>query len=282
MLSLTRPVVFRATTASIFTTAAVLSKEGLARTATVFRTHTLTQSTSRLSTVTHSTIRPNPSSSILSPLHRRIPLKVSVPLVALVAGTVLYGTIDSFKHRTLALQRVLLAAEAVVVTGYDYKLTLSYGSRDLKAGDPEDEQERRRRKNRLHKRSAERVMTMMKRNGGIFIKLGQHLASLKYLLPEEWTKTMEPLQDRCLPSSMESIQGLFLSDLGQPLSEVFSSFDLTPIGVASLAQVHRATLRDGREVAVKIQHPNLSEFSEIDMKTIAALAKFIAYTFPEF
>ncbi|KAG0196368.1 hypothetical protein BGX28_010229 [Mortierella sp. GBA30] len=93
---------------------------------------------------------------------------------------------------------------------------------------------------------------------------------------------MEPLQDRCAPSSITSVQGLFLSDLGLPLSDVFSSFDLQPIGVASLAQVHRATLKDGREVAVKIQHPGLSEFSEIDMRTISALTKFIAYAFPEF
>ncbi|KAG0368426.1 ABC1 family-domain-containing protein [Gamsiella multidivaricata] len=189
---------------------------------------------------------------------------------------------DSFKHRALAFRRVLLAAEAVVVTGYDYKLSLGHGNRDLKADDPEDELERRRRKSRLHKRSAERVMAMMRENGGIYIKLGQHLASLKYLLPEEWTRTMEPLQDRCAPSSIESIQALFLFDLGQPLSEVFSSFDLNPIGVASLAQVHRAVLKDGREVAVKIQHPALNEFSEIDMKTIEALARFIAYAFPEF
>ncbi|ORZ26390.1 ABC1 family-domain-containing protein [Lobosporangium transversale] len=203
--------------------------------------------------------------------------------MALTAGTALYSTSDSFKHHTLAFRRMMLAAEAVVVTGYDYKFSLGYGNRDLKPGDPEDEKERRVRKSRLHKRSAERVMRMMRENGGIYIKLGQHLASLKYLLPEEWTRTMEPLQDRCIPSSIESIQGLFLSDLGKPLSEIFSSFDLNPIGVASLAQVHRATLRsNGQEVAVKIQHPALSEFSAIDMRTIAALTEFIAYAFPEF
>ncbi|KAF8927706.1 hypothetical protein BGZ58_010211 [Dissophora ornata] len=193
-----------------------------------------------------------------------------------------YGTFDSFNYSVFAARRVLLAAEAVVVTGYDYKFSLGYGNRDLKPDDPDDEKERRGRRSRLHKRSAERVMKMMRENGGIYIKLGQHLASLKYLLPEEWTKTMEPLQDKCTPSPIESIQGLFHSDLDQPLSEVFSSFDLTPIGVASLAQVHRATLKDGREVAVKIQHPALNEFSEVDMKTIAALTKFIAYAFPEF
>ncbi|KAF8975684.1 hypothetical protein BGZ46_008924 [Entomortierella lignicola] len=213
---------------------------------------------------------------------RRIPLKVSIPLVTLVAGAALYSTSDSFKYQVLATRRVLLAAEAVIVTGYDYKFSLSYGNRDLKPGDPEDEKERKRRKSKLHKRCAVRVMNMMRENGGIYIKLGQHLASLKYLLPDEWTRTMEPLQDRCAPSSMESIQSLFLSDMGKPLSEVFSSFELTPIGVASLAQVHRATLKNGQEVAVKIQHPALNRFSEIDMKTISGLASFIAYAFPEF
>ncbi|KAF9201377.1 hypothetical protein BGZ49_008375 [Haplosporangium sp. Z 27] len=213
---------------------------------------------------------------------RRIPLKVSIPFVTLVAGAALYSTSDPFKYQVLATRRVLLAAEAVIVTGYDYKFSLSYGNRDLKPGDPEDEKERKRRKSKLHKRCAVRVMNMMRENGGIYIKLGQHLASLKYLLPDEWTRTMEPLQDRCAPSSMESIQSLFLSDMGKPLSEVFSSFELTPIGVASLAQVHRATLKNGQEVAVKIQHPALSRFSEIDMKTISGLASFIAYAFPEF
>ncbi|KAK3845108.1 MAG: ABC1 family-domain-containing protein [Linnemannia gamsii] len=214
---------------------------------------------------------------------RRFPLKLTIPIATLVAGTALYNYSDLFRHEALAMRRVLLAAEAVVVTGCDYKYSLGYGNRDLNRDDPEDEKERKARKSRLHKRSAERVMRMMRENGGIYIKLGQHLASLKYLLPSEWTRTMEPLQDRCSPSPIESIQALFLSDLGQPLSEIFSSFDLTPIGVASLAQVHKATLKEtGEQVAVKIQHPALNEFSEIDMATISQLASFIAYMFPDF
>ncbi|KAF8929605.1 hypothetical protein BGZ58_008827 [Dissophora ornata] len=176
----------------------------------------------------------------------------------------------------------MVAGEAVVVVGVDYKYTLDFGNRDLKEGDPEDEQERTRRMSALHKRSAERLREMLRKNGGIYIKLGQHLASLKYLLPDEWTTAMEPLQDRCAPSSIESIQALFLSDIGKPISDFFSSFDLEPIGVASLAQVHRARLLDGQEVAVKIQHPALEEFSSIDIKTVAVLTSFVAYVFPEF
>lgn len=73
-----------------------------------------------------------------------------------------------------------------------------------------------------------------------------------------------------------------MSDIGRPISSIFSSFDLEPIGVASLAQVHKATLLDGREVAVKIQHPALQEFSTVDIRTVAALTQVVAYVFPEF
>ncbi|KAG0202206.1 hypothetical protein BGX28_005198 [Mortierella sp. GBA30] len=215
-------------------------------------------------------------------LPRRIPLKVAIPVAALATGTFLYNVSDSFRHSTLALKRCMVAGEAVVAVGIDYKYSLDFANRDLREGDPEDERERLRRKSALHKRSAERLREMLRKNGGIYIKLGQHLASLKYLLPDEWTTAMEPLQDRCMPSSIESIQALFLADLGQPISAYFSSFDLEPIGVASLAQVHKAKLLDGREVAVKIQHPALNEFSTVDIKTVAALTSFVAYVFPEF
>ncbi|KAF9948618.1 hypothetical protein BGZ72_009495 [Mortierella alpina] len=215
-------------------------------------------------------------------LPRRVPLKVAVPIVALATGTFLYNVSDSFRHSTLAMKRCMIAGEAVVAVGIDYKYSLDFANRDLQEGNPEDDLERLRRKSALHKRSAERLREMLRKNGGIYIKLGQHLASLKYLLPDEWTTAMEPLQDRCTPSSIESIQALFLADLGKPISSYFSSFDLEPIGVASLAQVHRATLSDGREVAVKIQHPALEEFSTVDIKTVAALTSFVAYVFPEF
>ncbi|GJJ72673.1 aarF domain-containing kinase [Entomortierella parvispora] len=238
------------------------------------------QSTSSSSKPSLASSYANWSPSIALP--RRIPLKVAVPVLSLATGVFLYNVSDSFRHTTLALQRVMLAAEAVVVVGVDYKYTLDWANRDLKEGDLIDDQVRLERKSQLHKRSADRMREMLRKNGGIYIKLGQHLASLKYLLPDEWTTAMEPLQDRCTPSTIESIQALFLSDIGQPVSAFFSSFDLEPIGVASLAQVHRATLLDGREVAVKIQHPALQEFSTIDIKTVAALTSFVAYVFPEF
>lgn len=142
----------------------------LSATTSVF-THTAT--TKYLSPLRYaSTLSRSPiPSPFLPKQRRRFPLKLTIPLAALVTGTALYSTSDPFRHKALAVRRVLLAAEAVVVTGYDYKYSLGYGNRDLDINDPEDEKERKARRSRLHQRSAERVMRMMRQNGGIYIKL---------------------------------------------------------------------------------------------------------------
>ncbi|ORZ13920.1 ABC1 family-domain-containing protein [Lobosporangium transversale] len=226
----------------------------------------------------------NPSSPRIA--RQRFPLgnKTSACLIALTTGAILYNVNDPFRHVVLALKRMAIAGAAVTFVGIDYKYTMDTLDRNqnFRKGSLEGEAERARHMSELHTRSAVRLREMLRRNGGIYIKLGQHLASMTYLLPDEWTTAMEPLQDRCAPSSFESVQRLFLNDLGQPLSAFFSSFDLEPIGVASLAQVHRARLLDGQEVAVKIQHPALQEFSAIDIKTVAFLTNVVANIFPDF
>ena len=123
----------------------------------------------------------------------------------------------------------------------------------------------------------------MEKNGSIFIKLGQHLSSMNYLLPIEWTETFIPLQDKCPVSSYESIEAMFIEDTEHPIANLFDSFDHEPIGSASLAQVHQATMKDTRQkVAVKVQHPELKEWVPLDMAltrfTFATLKRF----FPEY
>jgi aarF domain-containing kinase len=138
-------------------------------------------------------------------------------------------------------------------------------------------------KSECHLRSAKRLLKLCKENGGVFIKLGQHLSALVYLLPVEYCNTLKELQDQCPPSSIESLNDLFLSDANQSLESLFSSFDPNPVGVASLAQVHRAVLREtGQEVAVKIQHPALDDYTAVDVKTVTASVKWVKRMFPDF
>lgn len=106
---------------------------------------------------------------------------------------------------------------------------------------------------------------------------------MNYLLPIEWTETFIPLQDKCPVSSYESIEDMFKRDTGEDLADYFSDFVREPIGAASLAQVHLATIKEtGQQVAVKVQHPNLAQWSTLDLAltrfTFSTLKRF----FPEY
>jgi aarF domain-containing kinase len=95
---------------------------------------------------------------------------------------------------------------------------------------------------------------------GIFIKLGQHMASL-VVLPQEWTRTMAVLQDKCEPTAYEDLETMFLHDMGAPIGEIFDDFDPNPIGVASLAQVHVGFHKaSGTLVAIKVGRTFVDSF----------------------
>lgn len=123
----------------------------------------------------------------------------------------------------------------------------------------------------------------MEKNGSIYIKLGQHLTSLNYMLPTEWCDTFIPLQDHCPVSSFESVKAMVEGDSGMRFEEIFSEFDEQPIGAASLAQVHRAVDREsGQRVAVKIQHPVLDKWAPLDLETTRITFDLLKRAFPDY
>ena len=126
-----------------------------------------------------------------------------------------------------------------------------------------------REKSRLHLRSALKLLALFKSNGGCYIKIGQHMASLAYLLPSEYTGTLSVLQDACPTSSLDSIKKVFELETGATIEEEFKDFNPVPVGAASLAQVHSGIDKHGRKVAIKIQHDYLDDHAPIDIKMCA-------------
>ena len=107
------------------------------------------------------------------------------------------------------------------------------------------------------------------------------MASLQHL-PEEYTTVLSVLQDQARCRPFRTIAAVIAEELGQPVDQLFAEFEETPIAAASLAQVHRALLKDGREVAVKVQYPGLERQVETDLRTMALLSSAVAWAFPDY
>lgn len=96
-------------------------------------------------------------------------------------------------------------------------------------------------------------------NRGIYIKLGQHIAQLDYILPTEYVETMKKMLRECPETSWEQVCHVFEEELGAPPDTLFRHVEKTPIASASLAQVHVATDYQGNKLALKIQVRHVSE-----------------------
>jgi len=111
--------------------------------------------------------------------------------------------------------------------------------------------------------------------GPTFVKLGQILATRGDLLPPEWIAELEQLHSRAPTLPFEQLRPAVEEALGEPPEVAFASFDPQPLAAASMAQVHRATLQDGREVVMKIRRPDIRPRMEADLRLIAQLAAIV-------
>ncbi len=121
----------------------------------------------------------------------------------------------------------------------------------------------------------EDLATDLERLGPAFIKLGQLLSTRADLLPAPYLDALGRLQDSVEPFSFADVERVIHEDLGVRTSKAFATFDAEPMAAASLGQVHRATLRDGRAVAVKVQRPNIREGLAADLATMEDIAGFL-------
>jgi ubiquinone biosynthesis protein len=121
---------------------------------------------------------------------------------------------------------------------------------------------------------ARRIRTALEEAGGMFIKLGQLLATRPDLLPPEAMAELGRLHASASPLEREQVEGVLLEETGRPLVEVFEVIDWQPLGSASIAQAHAATLNGGQEVVVKVRRPGLEEQVNRDL----AIARWLAGT----
>lgn len=127
-----------------------------------------------------------------------------------------------------------------------------------------------------------RISETIQEMKGFYVKTGQVISTRVDLFPEAYTTKLQELQDGLEPMPFDLVKKVVSQELldGAPLSELFSSFDEEPLGSASIAQVHKAKLLDGRTVAVKLQRPNVEPKLMGDVANLKRISKALADALP--
>src|SRR5438552_358240 len=145
-------------------------------------------------------------------------------------------------------------------------LFLKYGRSDL-GGDGEEAVP-------ASPETAEQLTADLEDLGPTYVKLGQVLSTRADLLPPAFLDALARLQDKVGPFPYEDVEAIVTAELGVRISKAFATFEEKPMAAASLGQVHRATLRDGREVVVKVQRPGIRETILEDLEALDQIAAF--------
>ncbi|VBB30347.1 unnamed protein product [Acanthocheilonema viteae] len=189
---------------------------------------------------------------------RKLAIGVGIALCGSAVG-ILY---DQERFFQLGPFRVIRAGVTVLCIVADYKWTMWTC--------PDTDVLYQQKLSAAHIRNAQKLLKLAEKNGGVYIKVGQHLASLEYLLPVEYTDVLCILHSRAPESRLTEVRQVIEEDLNGRLEDIFMEFNETPKGSASLAQVYRAILRkNNEEVAVKVQHKH-------------ALTRLASKLFPDF
>jgi predicted unusual protein kinase regulating ubiquinone biosynthesis (AarF/ABC1/UbiB family) len=134
--------------------------------------------------------------------------------------------------------------------------------------------------NLMHQRGANRILDTTAALGGTLIKAGQFASTRPDILPTPYVKSHSKLQDRVPPHPWPEIAGVIRQELGRGPREIFEWIEPEPVAAASIAQVHRARLYDGREVAVKVQYPEIAGIIDIDLLVLQRIVALVARLYP--
>lgn len=130
-------------------------------------------------------------------------------------------------------------------------------------------------------RPSERFTLMFEEMGTSFVKFGQLLATRDDIIGSDFASELSKLQDNMKPFPSADAKRIINEELGKPVSQIFSEFEDIPIASASIAQVHRATLKNGKKVVVKIQRPGIEESIKEDIRIMHYLAYLADKNLPE-
>ncbi|XP_062006411.1 uncharacterized protein LOC133723569 isoform X2 [Rosa rugosa] len=177
---------------------------------------------------------------------------------------------DKIRTAVHGVVRSSRAISTIALTAVDYKFTLR--------GLPVDSDEYRRKLSEVHFRSAWRILKLCEANKGFYVKAGQFVAALRQV-PKEYSSTLSSLQDQAVPCHFKAIEEVLIRNLGRNLSDTFLSLDEQPLAAASIAQVHKAVLKDRQAVAIKVQYPGLEQQMKLDTTTMYFISKSITWIF---
>ncbi|MBI5192742.1 MAG: hypothetical protein HZA08_04790 [Nitrospirae bacterium] len=127
----------------------------------------------------------------------------------------------------------------------------------------------------IPKNAAGQFRLVLEELGTTFIKFGQILSLRRDILSEDFINELQKLQDNVPPFSYEQVREEILSQFGKPIEKLFAAFDEKPLAAASIGQVHRARLFNGKDVVVKILRPGIKETIETDLSILANLSRLI-------
>lgn len=176
-----------------------------------------------------------------------------------VAGGLFF--LDRYKfHHTIERSLLTFSTGIHLIYTYKYKWTLENFSD-------------------CHRDVAQRLVFCFKQNEGLYVKFGQALASMNFILPKEYQVELRTLHDRAKTFDVAAVEQIMYEEFGQTSDQIFQSFDPVPIASASVAQVHKAVLKDGTDVAVKVQKPNIAVQCFWDLAVFWLVLHILEYIF---
>ena len=173
------------------------------------------------------------------------------------------------------IERTIKVGWTAAVVWSSYKLP-SY-ARKLTGRPPRSDAELSER----HEKTALRILALALDMRGVMIKMCQALATRSDVFPPEFITHLKQCHDAVPPKPFDVIRLVVEREFGKPLNAVFSEFDERPLASASLAQVHRARHVDGREVAVKVQYPDIEDIIRTDLANMRRVCRLYEFFDPQ-